>query len=368
MPAPADGWTSLPLPAIYLEGGRIFRFINPEAEAFLNLSQQAVSGRRLDDPALALKLGFTPELRDIIDNKLQGGSRHSTSVELRVADLSGAYMRHKAVLHLAVANDAGDVSLVLVPEPEGRLGRSAGMISPAATGMGQMLAHEIKNPLAAIQGAAQLIAMDLDPGQEAQLQMVDLIAQECAQIVGILSQVERFGDPAAPCIQAFNLHDVTEHARRSAQTGLASGTAAARTAGIAVVTDYDPSLPEAEGDAGQILQVVVNLLANAVEAITSSGKGSTIKIRTFYDASVRLGGRALPLQIRIEDDGPGLPPALAERIFEPFVSGRENGTGLGLALAAKIMADHNAMIRHEALPGYTGFRISLAIATAGGKA
>lgn len=357
IPEPEGGWTALPLPAIFLDGSGVFRALNPEAEVFFNLSQQAIAGRHLDDAALAQKLRFTPDLGSIIAQNMHHNSRHSTPVEVRIANLSGGYSRYSAMLHLGIANEAGDISMIVVPEPEGRLGRSAGAASPAAIGMGQMLAHEIKNPLAAIRGAAQLIAMDLAPGQSDARQMSELIAQECSHVVKILSQVERFGDLSPPKMRAFNLHDVTEHARKSAQLGVASG--------VEIVTDYDPSLPEAEGDAAQILQVIVNLLANSAEAITRSGIGSRIRIKTFYDASVRLDGRPLPLQIRIEDDGPGLPAALAERIFEPFVSGRENGTGLGLALAAKIMADHGAMIRSETAPARTAFRISLAIASQG---
>lgn len=356
-PEPEGGWTSLPLPAMFLDAdGRVLS-INHEAEAFFNLSLHSMAGRSLDDLVLRQKLRFSPDIGLIIAEKLRLNSRLVIPIDIAVADLGGRLVRHSAVLHATIANDQGRISAVFVPDPEIRLGRSAGKTSPATIGMGQMLAHEIKNPLAAIRGAAQLIAMDLAPEQTGPLQMTELIGQECAQVVALLAQVERFGDPAPPRMRAFNLHDVTEHARKSAALGIASG--------LEIVTDYDPSLPEAEGDAPQILQVIVNLLANSAEAITRSGTGNTIRIKTFYDASVRLDGRALPLQIRIEDDGPGLPPALAKRIFEPFVSGRENGTGLGLALAAKIIAGHGAIIRSENKPACTAFRVSLAIADQG---
>jgi len=116
------------------------------------------------------------------------------------------------------------------------------------------------------------------------------------------------------------------------------------------------------GDADQMLQVVLNLLKNASEAVDS--KHGTITIRTFYEHSFRLRrsdgtGKTLPLQIEIIDDGPGLPPAIRDDVFDPFVSGRDNGTGLGLALVSKIISDHNGWISVSSTPGRTVFRLSL---------
>ena len=135
-------------------------------------------------------------------------------------------------------------------------------------------------------------------------------------------------------------------------------------ANMKIVEDYDPSLPPTYVDGDQLLQVFQNLLKNAAEA---SGKaGGTIRMRTFYDMSLRLrrkdGTATLPLQIEIIDDGPGIPPEIAEDIFEPFVSSRENGTGLGLALVSKIISDHDGWISLDSVPGRTVFRISLPVA------
>jgi two-component system nitrogen regulation sensor histidine kinase GlnL len=143
--------------------------------------------------------------------------------------------------------------------------------------------------------------------------------------------------------------------------------------------EYDPSLPLALADADQLLQVFLNLMKNAAEAaerpvgagagraIAAAGQTGTIRIRTFYDSSLRVrrrdGGHArLPLQVEIVDDGPGLPPEISAEIFEPFVSGKENGTGLGLALVNKIISDHGAIIGVDSVPGRTAFRISLPVA------
>jgi two-component system nitrogen regulation sensor histidine kinase GlnL len=134
---------------------------------------------------------------------------------------------------------------------------------------------------------------------------------------------------------------------------------------MALAEEYDPSLPPTLGDADQLTQVFLNLLKNAAEA--AGGERGSIRIHTFYDLSLRLRrpdgtGRALPLQVEIIDDGPGIPPAIAQEIFEPFVSGRENGTGLGLALVSKIISEHGGWIGVESVPGRTVFRISLPVA------
>jgi two-component system nitrogen regulation sensor histidine kinase GlnL len=240
-------------------------------------------------------------------------------------------------------------------ELAGRLDRAMSSKSAAksAIGMAEMLAHEIKNPLAGITGAAQLISMNAS-GEEREL--TDLIVAETRRILKLLEQVEQFGNVRPPERRAVNVHDVLDRARKLASVGFA--------AHMRIEDDYDPSLPPTWGDPDQLQQVFLNLLKNAAEA----GKtGGTIRLRTFYELSLKVRrrdgtGAAVPLQVEVVDDGPGIPPDIATDIFEPFVSGRENGTGLGLALIAKIIADHDGWVAVDSVPGRTVFRISLPIA------
>jgi two-component system nitrogen regulation sensor histidine kinase GlnL len=189
------------------------------------------------------------------------------------------------------------------------------------------------------------------------LELSDLIVAESRRIVKLLEQVEEFGNLSPPSQSAVNIHDILDRARRSAQLGFG--------AEMTIVEEYDPSLPQVLGDGDQLLQVVLNLLKNASEA--AGDGGGTIRLKSFFEHSFSLrrsdgAGLALPLQIEIIDDGPGLPQEIMSDIFDPFVSGRENGTGLGLALVSKIISDHKGWITVDSVPGQTVFRLSLPMA------
>ena len=343
-------WASLPIPALVIdEAGRI-ETVNSAAETFLNLSSRSLVGKDLLD-----RLSIDAPVADA----LLRVRRHLSPIFIAEADLTtGEKAPVQCGISLSPLQDSPGAILVLISPREmaDRLGRGLGVTSAAksAIGMAEMLAHEIKNPLAGIAGAAQLLAMNLT-GDD--LELTDLIVEETRRIVKLLEQVERFGDVRPPQRRAVNLHDALDRARRSALVGFG--------AHMTIVEDYDPSLPATFADDDQLMQIFLNLLKNASEA--AGPKGGMIRLHTFYDFALRRRlkdgtGAALPLQIEIIDDGPGIPPAIAADIFEPFVSGKENGTGLGLALVSKIIADHDGWISVDSVPGRTVFRISLPLA------
>lgn len=340
-------WASLPVPALIVDADDNIVDINSAAEGFLNASSKTALGEpvwdmiAVDDPleeafARARENG-TPLFVNDVD--VGSGARPPLQCGLQIAPLIG---------------HPGKMILMITPrELAGRMTQRHSVKSAAksAIGMAEMMAHEIKNPLAGITGAAQLLSMNL-PAQD--LELTDLIVAESRRIVKLLEQVEQFGNLSAPDFQPVNLHDVMDRARRSALLGFG--------ADMKIVEDYDPSLPLANGDPDQLLQVVLNLLKNASEAAGSGG--GTIRLRSYYEHSFRLRrsdgtGHSLPLQIEIIDDGPGLPEKIRSDVFDPFVSGRENGTGLGLALVSKIISDHNGWISVTSVPGHTVFRLSL---------
>lgn len=351
-PASAALWASLPLPALIIgPAGRIAE-VNPPAETFLNASARSLVGQPLLD-----RLSIDAPMEDAMARVLA----HDSPLFIAEADVTtGERPPVQCALQLAPLQDSpGHILLLISPrEIADRLGRAMHITSAAksAIGMAEMLAHEIKNPLAGISGAAQLLAMGLSPEDQ---ELTDLIVEETRRIVKLLEQVEQFGNLRPPARRAINLHDALDRARRSALVGFG--------AKMTISEDYDPSLPATFADPDQLMQVFLNLLKNASEA--AGIKGGNIRLRTFYDHKLRRRrkdgtGAALPLQVEIIDDGPGIPPDLAADIFEPFVSGRENGTGLGLALVSKIISDHEGWISVDSAPGRTAFRISLPLAPA----
>ena len=343
-------WSSLPIPAFILDPQDRIDEINPAAEIFVNASIRALEGVPVWD-----RLAVDAPL----DQAFQRVRANHSELFINDVDVS-AGQRPPVLCNLQIAplNDASEKLLLLVSPREiaGRLGRahSSKTAAKSAIGMAEMLAHEIKNPLAGITGAAQLLSMNLPPEDQ---ELTDLIVAESRRIVKLLEQVEQFGNLRPPVRKPVNIHDLLDRARKSAMVGFA--------AEMQIIEDYDPSLPSTWVDGDQFLQVFLNLLKNAAEAAEKGG--GTIRLHTFYDQSLRLrapdgSDRPLPLQVEIIDDGPGLPPEIAGDIFEPFVSGRENGTGLGLALVSKIISDHDAWIAVDSVPGRTVFRISLPVA------
>lgn len=351
MTPPATGaiWAALPVPAFLVgvrEGAECLVDCNPAAEQFLSLSRRAVIGRNFAD-ILTVEAPIEAALSRCRVNR---APVFINDVQLCPSERAPVL----ASLQLALMGDNPELVLLLINPREiaGKLGQADGIRQSARTaiGMAQMLAHEIKNPLAGITGAAQLLSMSLS-GEDRDL--TDLIVAETQRVVKLLDQVEQFGNQRPPECGPTNIHDVLEQARRSAQVGFA--------AHMRISDAYDPSLPPVWADPDQLLQVFQNLLKNAAQAQPEGGR---IRIKTYFEQSLRVRGQtgediALPIHVEIMDDGPGLPSEIAADIFDPFVSGRENGTGLGLALVSKILAAHNGWISVDSRPGRTVFRVSL---------
>ncbi|MDT8855814.1 ATP-binding protein [Paracoccaceae bacterium Fryx2] len=349
-PVPGVIWASLPVPALLIDAAGLIVEANPAAEQFLNASCRSLKGL----PAFDRLLIDAP-----LDEALSRARANQSALFINDVDVTtGERPPMQCNIQIAPMNDNPDIIMLLISPREiaDRLGRamSGKRAARSAIGMAEMLAHEIKNPLAGISGAAQLISMNAGPEDR---ELTDLIVEETRRIVKLLEQVEQFGNLRPPDRRAVNIHDALDRARKSALVGFA--------ARMTIIEDYDPSLPPTFADPDQLMQVFLNLIKNAAEA--AGVQGGIIRLRTFYDLALRLRlkdgpGNPLPLQIEIIDDGPGLPPAIAAQIFEPFVSGRENGTGLGLALVSKIVTDHDGWIAVDSVPGRTVFRVSLPVA------
>lgn len=335
MTGPADLWAVLPLPLMLLRADGTISQANPAAQVLLGRSM-----RQLRGAALAPLLGDPPELAAAMTHLATEASPLSLT-ELEI-DWPGA-PRAAALVHFEPVPEGW---LLMVQIAKAVPLFASGKGAQVAIGMSQMLVHEIKNPLAGITGAAQLLEMSADDEGRA---LTGLIVEESQRIVALLEQVERFGDLRPALRTPHNLHDALRRARHSAVLG--------QGAGLTFIEDFDPSLPLALVDVDQLQQVLLNLITNAAQA-----GATTLRLRSFYDPALRQRQGAdeirLPLHIELADDGPGIPADLLDNVFEPFVTGRENGTGLGLALVSKLMRDNGGLVGLSTGPNGTQFRLS----------
>jgi two-component system nitrogen regulation sensor histidine kinase GlnL len=226
----------------------------------------------------------------------------------------------------------------------------------SVAGMGRTLAHEVKNPLAGIRGAAQLLKAAAGPEDQA---LAQLIVDETDRIKRLVDRVEAFSDERQPDRKPVNIHLVLDRVRALIASGVGED--------LTLREAYDPSLPPVWGDEDQLIQIFLNLAKNAAEAANSRGDGrGEVRIATAYRHGGRLRGhgkesRGAPLEVSIQDNGPGIAPNMRDHVFDPFVTTKPQGTGLGLTLVAKLVADHGGMIDFESESGRTLFRVRLPI-------
>ncbi|MBT5415655.1 MAG: PAS domain-containing protein [Rhodospirillaceae bacterium] len=345
--------SALPSPVLALEGDGTVSYGNTAAEQFFNISAKRMIGRPLSE--------FLPAdsaIRALIDRAAVSG-RSLAEYDLLVdTPRTGQRLIN---LHVApMADRVGGAVISFEPAAGARrlderlLHRHA---ARSISGLAAMLAHEVKNPLSGIRGAAQLVERGLNEEDRA---LTGLIRDEVDRIVALVDRVEAVSGERLPRQDPVNIHAVLEHVRRIAETGFAGH--------LRFADSYDPSLPPARGDRDLLIQVVLNLVKNAAEAI-GDGAG-TVRLETAYEHGVRVSGPAggsvhLPLALRVIDDGPGIPEGLRASLFDPFVTSKADGSGLGLALVAKVIGDHGGAVEVDSRPGETTFTIRLPIHGAG---
>jgi two-component system, NtrC family, nitrogen regulation sensor histidine kinase GlnL len=343
--------SAIPHPVFVIGAETTITFANAAAEAFLSMSLNLLKRTQLGEI-----FAFGSPLLGLVEHVQ---STHTTvneyAVEVSTPRVAGSRL---VDVYGGPLNDDPKTSFLMLQQRsmaqmiERQLTHRAAARS--VSGMAAVLAHEIKNPLSGIRGAAQLLEPALSDEDRA---LAQLICTETDRIKNLVDRMEVFGDERPLAKDAVNIHDVLDHVRRISEHGFG--------AGIRYVEDYDPSLPPVLGNRDKLVQVFLNLIKNAAEAISDREDGGRILLQTAFRPGVRLsvpgsGTRvSLPLAITIEDNGVGIAEHLKPHLFDPFVTTKASGSGLGLALVAKIITDHGGIIECESEPKRTVFRVLL---------
>lgn len=339
---------ALPESILLVAGDGRIRYANAAAEQFFDASSNWLTGKKL-----AELLPADSPLFSLIAQALGGPNVVS---EYGVSLVTPRIGEHFVTIQVAPVADQPGCAVVTFHEQsiarkiDGQLNHRGAARTVSA--MAAMLAHEVKNPLSGIRGAAQLLEDGLGDDDR---HLTRLICEETDRICALVDDMEVFSDQRSIVRGPVNIHEVLGHVRRLAEAGFGRGVAFRET--------YDPSLPPVFGNRDQLVQVFLNLVKNACEAFPG-GKGD-IRLATAFRHGVRLAVAgsdsrvALPLMVTVQDNGEGIPHDIRPHLFDPFVSGRAKGKGLGLALVAKIINDHGGVIGFESEPRRTAFRVML---------
>jgi two-component system, NtrC family, nitrogen regulation sensor histidine kinase GlnL len=344
---------SMPLAVLLLAPGMRVAAANPAAEQFFGQS-----ARRLGRHVLTDLVSFD-EARMV--DRLSDGEAPLSAREATVM-LRGLGPRRVDIAAAPVADSPGWQLLTIHDNSAFEaLGEDPGGLDDLYLRGPEILAHEIRNPLAGIRGAAQLLARKLD---EKDRSLCELITSEVDRIAGLIERMQLLSGKTAPVVSACNLHEIIRRAIAVLDAGNPAGEPA-----LTIGEEFDPSLPPVLGHADGLVQVLINLLANAREACAGQA-GARIAVRTRFSSGLQLRSRdsatpvRLPIEIRISDNGPGIAPFMREHLFEPFVTTKKSGHGLGLAVVHKLVRDMNGRISHERdeAGGLTHFRVHLPLA------
>ena len=326
--------------------------MNGAAEQFFEQGASGLTGRRLNE--------VMPADSPLFSLIFQASSGQTSVAEYDVEITFPRDRTRNLAITAASLND--DSALTVISLHEQSIARRINSqiahrnASRSVTGLAALLAHEIKNPLSGIRGAAQLLESAVS--EEDDRGLTQLICEETDRICDLVDRMGLFSDGDISR-SAVNIHLVLERVRRIAKAGFGRH--------VDFIENYDPSLPPVYGNADQLIQVFMNIVKNACEAVPSSG--GKITIQTSFQHGVRLalpggGSRVqLPLIVSVRDNGPGIPPDVAPNLFDPFVTSKSDGTGLGLALVAKVIGDHSSIVEFETSEQGTEFRLRLPMHT-----
>ncbi|MGH6983692.1 MAG: two-component system sensor histidine kinase NtrB [Stellaceae bacterium] len=349
-PDPSQVLAALPEPLLVVDADDRICFVNAAAEQLFDTGAATLVGANLgtmlpqDGPLFALIAGVRETGHSVSEYgvTLETPRLPARFVDIQAAPLSEAHDR--VLLTFQERSIANKIDRQLTHRNAAR----------SVTAMASMLAHEVKNPLSGIRGAAQLLEQNVNAADR---ELTRLICDETDRICALVDRMDVFSDSGPLERTAVNIHEVMGRVRKAAQSGFARH--------VQITEIYDPSLPLVHGNRDLLIQVFMNLVKNAAEAVPE--KGGEIELRTAYQHGVRLAVAGsdsrvhLPLVVSITDNGAGIPDDLRSHLFDPFVSTKHNGSGLGLALVAKVIGDHGGVIEFDSEPRRTVFRVYLPV-------
>ena len=343
---------ALPDPVLVVDAADRLRYANAAAEQFFDTGAATLLASALtefvpaDSPLFALVESVRAAGHSVSE---YGVTLETPRLGARVVTIQAAPLaedRERVVVTLQERSIADKIDRQLTHRNAAR----------SVTAMAAMLAHEVKNPLSGIRGAAQLLEETAGPADR---ELTRLICDETDRICALVDRMDVFSDRRPIERGAVNIHEVLERVRKLASSGFARH--------VRFIEDYDPSLPPVDGNRDLLIQVFLNLVKNAAEAVPE--QGGEIELATAYRHGVRLAVAGsdsrvhLPLVVSITDNGDGIPEDLRPHLFDPFVTTKHNGSGLGLALVAKVVGDHGGIIEFDSQPRRTVFRVLLPTAS-----
>jgi two-component system nitrogen regulation sensor histidine kinase GlnL len=345
---------SHPVPTLLIDGGGVVLFVNAAAEQLCNMSRSAMVGRVVHD-VIHMDRNYRQRMSDAATSALFA---HRT--EISVGGRKAVFVDMQMVPY----GHSGHRILALVPSQSDSelMGGAIGRSGRAAGAAASMLAHEIKNPLAGIKGAAQLLARKTDAAGE---RFTTLICAEVDRIATLIDQMEHFSRGQPIACGPINLYQPIHQAMETAR--------ARQFPGVRFAEDFDPSLPLVHGNHDAMVQILLNLVTNGCEALGGRDDG-VVRLTTAYRHGLSIdngdgrGRIALPIEVSVSDNGPGVPADIRGDLFDPFVTTKREGRGLGLALVAKLARDMGGTVQHIRDGDWTRFRVHLPVAQKGRSA